>query len=380
MIQTLTEDVAYIEAQSQGLQVQTANQRLLHSELQDLLQTISISNAQLHVLKEASLTKPQGVQAVESSLTQLYKAMLTIDPAIRQSAGRPSSSDSTLKVNGSNSVGKVGTEISTMRAVQEKRNVYRRESLDFIQRFKQYLAIRFREAERSMLDSVERSRTNALPTTGSKMDPTRRDRLRADLWIYSPLILFTRDIGPLEWEELLRMYEGTAKGPYQEELRDNIGAWKRVARVPSGGEQEVLFTSPERESDGLMARTLTVKRSKALRDGPRTPNSDKSQDGKVPGYEAFAGALFDITTAIFVEQNFLVDFFHVSSLETTEFPDLVAASDPESRRLGAPEQKRLFDPDRALAKRVQNTMDDMFSSWPSDLQNFVDWVVQQDAL
>ncbi|KAF4952450.1 hypothetical protein F66182_18445, partial [Fusarium sp. NRRL 66182] len=42
-LSTLHDDVAFIEAQSQGLQVQTANQKLLQSELQNLLKTLSIS-------------------------------------------------------------------------------------------------------------------------------------------------------------------------------------------------------------------------------------------------------------------------------------------------------------------------------------------------
>ena len=209
--------MAYIEAQSQGLQVQTANQRLLHSELQNLLNTISISTSQLQILKEASLTKPQGVQAVETSLTQLYKAMLTIDPKIRQTGGRQSVSDDTLKVDGTSAVDKVSHEVSSMRAVQDKKNGYRRESLDFVQRFKQYMSVRFREAERTTLDTIERSRSNSLPMADSKIDTSRRDRPRADLCIYSPLMLFARDIDSIEWEDLLHMYEGSMKRPYQEE-------------------------------------------------------------------------------------------------------------------------------------------------------------------
>ncbi|KAI9881770.1 MAG: hypothetical protein M1823_006519, partial [Watsoniomyces obsoletus] len=42
-LDTLHEDIEYIEAQSQGLQVQTANQKLLQGELEGLLTTLSIS-------------------------------------------------------------------------------------------------------------------------------------------------------------------------------------------------------------------------------------------------------------------------------------------------------------------------------------------------
>ena len=45
--QSLSDDIAYIEAQGQGLQVQTSNQKLLMTELQDLLDTVNIKPQQL---------------------------------------------------------------------------------------------------------------------------------------------------------------------------------------------------------------------------------------------------------------------------------------------------------------------------------------------
>src|SRR4051794_31731345 len=84
--QSLNDDIAFIEAQSQGLQVQTANQKLLQSELQQLVDTISITSAQLEPLRRAPIGKVQGLVAIESALVLLYKALITIDPAIIQSS------------------------------------------------------------------------------------------------------------------------------------------------------------------------------------------------------------------------------------------------------------------------------------------------------
>jgi hypothetical protein len=378
MLQTLSEDVAYIEAQSQGLQVQTANQRLLHTELQGLLETITISSSQLLALKDASLTKPQGISDVETALSQLYKAMLTIDPKLRQNGDRPASADGLLKVDPTNGVDKIGYEISTMRAVQEKKAGYRRESIEFIQRFKNHMLGKFRDTESFVTDSINRS--TGLPMNNSKLDLRRRDQVRGGMWMYSPLMLFARDIDSNEWEELLRMYESTAKKPYQEEFRENVSAWKRVVRSSAGEEQDTSFTTQEKESDSLVARTLTVKRSKTFREGPRVTSTDKSQDGKISGCEAFAGALYDMSQAIFLEQNFVVDLFHLSSLETAEFPDAVTAKTPESRQGGDLHERKLFDPNRTMARRLQRIMDDMYSFWPAEMQNLVEWVVKQDAL
>ena len=375
-LKTLSEDVAYIEAQSQGLQVQTANQRLLQGELERLLDTISISSSQLRALKETSMNRPDGIQTIETALSQLYKAMLTIDPRI-QHHGRPPGG-SRLPTDENGSMDKIGTEISTMRAVREKKDGYQFESFTFIQRFKQFVTVKFREAEALTYDSF--GQNMPLPSGSSKLDHHRRDQIRAGLWMYSPLVLFTREINNPEWEDLLRAYEGSVKRPYHDEHRNLIASWKRAAKKVGTEEQEALFTSQEKESDSLVARKLTVKRSKTLREGPRTPSAEKGQDGKILAYEAFAGILSDTSQSIFTEQNFVVDMFHLSSLSNAEFPDLVASTHPEARRGGNLYEKRLFDPDRSMAKRLKTMIDEMFSFWPVEVQNLVDWVVSQDPL
>lgn len=83
-LDTLHDDIQYIEAQSQGLQVQTANQKLLQKELQTLLQTLNISSTDLRALRSAPLDSSEGLYDVEKSLTTLYRAMITIDPDMRQ--------------------------------------------------------------------------------------------------------------------------------------------------------------------------------------------------------------------------------------------------------------------------------------------------------
>ena len=373
--------MAYIEAQSQGLQVQTANQRLLHTELQTLLETISISSSQLQVLKDASLTKPQGIQSIETALVQLYKAMLTIDPKLHQTSSRPGSANR-LNADRNSIVDKIGSEISTMRAVQEKKIVYRRESIGFVQRLKQHMSGKFREAGADTSNTVQRGRNSTSLKTSSKLDSHSHDSARAELWKYSPLMLFAREIDAFEWEELIRLYENSVKSPYQEEFRVNIAAWKRITKKTSGEEQELLFTTQEKENEGIVGRKLTVKRAKTVRaDGfSRNSSGEKPRDGSINGYEAFAGAVYDMTQAIFVEQNFVVDFFHISSLENIDFPDAVAAATPESRSEVNLSQKKLFDPDRQMARRVQNTMEDIYAFWPSELEELIEWFVRQDAL
>jgi len=380
MIQTLSEDVAYIEAQSQGLQVQTANQKLLQTELKNLLDTISISTSQLKVLKDASLTKSRGIHDVENTLVQIYTAMLTIDPKLRHDGTRPVTADQ-ASLRRASSTGHNGSELSSMHAVREKREGYRRESVDFILRLKQYMSVKFRETEAETLDALERTRNHKASSSNTKLDHHLRDSPKKDLWLYSPLMLFAREIEPTEWDDLMHMYEGCAKRPYQDEFRDSVFAWKKITRKPAGDEQDVLFTTQEKEVESLVGRKRTVKRSKTVRaDGSsRISSGDKPNDGKVTAHEAFAGALSEMARLIFVEQNFIVDLFHASSLDTQDFVDAVA-TDPEQRRGGGSIVKKPFDPDRNMAKKVLVVMEELYSFWPTDLQSLVDWALKQDAL
>ena len=377
----MTEDVAYIEAQSQGLQVQTANQKLLHTELKNLLENISISSSDLSTLKDATLSKTRGVLDAEHTLAQLYAAMLTIDPRLRKDDSRPMTADQ-ASLHRSSSTGYGGSELSSMAAVREKREGYRRESIDFIQRLKTYMASKFQDVEAQTADAVERKRNvRASQQSGTGLDPRLWEDSRRSLWLYSPLLLFAREIEPLEWEGLLLMYEGSVKKPYQDAFRDNIFAWKRITRKPAGDEQEILFTTQEKENESIVGRRLTVKRAKTVRaDGSsRISSGDKSNDGKVTAYEAFAGALSDTARLIFMEQNFFVDLFHASSLDTKDFIDAVAIN-PEHRSGGDIIVKKPFDPDREMARKVISAMEEIYSFWPSDIQNLVDWAVKQDTM
>ncbi|PCG89987.1 Exocyst complex, component Exoc1 [Penicillium occitanis (nom. inval.)] len=373
-LSTLHDDVAFIEAQSQGLQVQTANQKLLQSELQNLLKTLSISADDLRPLKEASLNGVDGVYQTETVLSMLYKAMLTIDSDIGQNKKRLADA-----AGDSSSVGVYAdTEIGQMRAIREKKDQYRAESDYFLQRLKQFMSIAFKSSQQKRTNTSSNSLGGTL-----KFDNSGHNAARQDLWMYHALMLFAREVSSSEWVGLINLYESDAKTPYQHELRDNFTAWKKAAKKSSGEESEILFThhEKEKEGDGLTgaARKLTVRRGKTVRvqQGPKTIGE---KPGRLDPFEVFAGALRETVKMISEEQNFIVHFFHLSSLTTVDFPDLVAASDPSERRLPDFTIKQMHDPDRDIAKRVEQVVDGIFSFWANDVQNLVDWVLSIDQL
>ncbi|KAL5339060.1 exocyst complex component Sec3-domain-containing protein [Aspergillus crustosus] len=373
-LNTLRDDVSYIETQSQGLQVQTANQKLLHSELQTLLKTLSIQPKDLQPLKEASLSNVDGLRETEVALSTLYRAMLMIDPDIWHNKKQ-------LDAAGDHSgVGVYAdTEIGQMRAIKDKKEEYRFHTSSFLQRLKQFMAIAYQVAEQKRADAATNSQRDPL-----KLDGLARAYSRRELWVYNALTLFAREVSAPEWQGLITLYEQQAKQSYQAEFRDNNMAWKKTARKSTGEEQELLFThqDKEKEAEGITtaARKLTVRRGKTIRAAGFRLSFGEKQHGKIEPFEVFAGTLQETIKLVSEEQNFVVRFFHLTSLSNMDFADLVASGNPDERALPDVTTKQSPDPDRGMARKVEQVMDELYSFWPTDLQNLVDWSIKADPL
>lgn len=361
----------------------------MQAELKTLLDTISISSEQLGSLREASLESPRGLEQIESSLVTLFKAMLTIDPSLGLSGPRRSEDGS---VNSGKPGGFNNSEIGSMRVLQEKKDVYKNESVLFLRRLKPFLQVKFGAAIDETRKALEREKgTNLTRSAGkAKLDPRNHELARDILWRYSPLMLFSREVDKPEWEELIKTYEMVCKPLYQDEFRDAVFSWKRIARKPTGDEADILFTSQvEKQEQGIAttARKLTVKRSQTLAKSLRSPigeNSSKTSidkaDGRLQPHEVFSGALDEMIPIMSMEQNFIVNFFHVTSLEQSDFPDAVAAAPPDRRRGGDLRKPQVMDPNRDLAKLVVQSMEEIYGFFPADMQALVDWSIQADPL
>ncbi|KAI8628814.1 exocyst complex component Sec3-domain-containing protein [Xylariaceae sp. FL1651] len=377
-LSTLSDDIAYIEAQGQGLQVQAANQKLLRNELESLLSTCSITIDDLQALKVAPLESADGLEEIERALVTLYKAMMKIDPSVTGSEPRKSEDTSINEQQAS-----LNPDYGKMRIVQEKKEMYLSESISFLNRFGGFISRRFDNA-------IQETKSAIAGALSKKVDPRNHDTGRNLLWKYSPLVLYAREVNLEEWNRYLHIYQEKNLPLYRSEFKDILDAWKRNARKPAGEESELLFTAQvEKQQEGTMAtaRRVTVKRSQTLARSLGRPlgegnkaNSEKMPDGRSHPYEIFAGIMDDLLPLVEIEQNFIVDFFHATTLETADFPDLVAATRPRDRQGGDLKRHRLMEPDRELARRVTRAMESIFSFLEQDLQNLVLWVLAQDPL
>jgi hypothetical protein len=355
------------------LQVQTANQKLLHTELQKLIATTSLDASQLEPLRKAPLGDPQGLDAIEQSLLLLYKALQTIDPALlgkEVAAGHARKDEQAL---------------SSMRALQEKRSLYLNEAQQFLVRIRNYAEPTFAMAFQKAKESSGR---NSSSSRASQHDLSAHDTARSSLWQLRPLMIFAEEVDKRAWQDILATYVVQARTTYSSEVQDMISQWKKGTRRPSGEEQDALFTAQEKEADGLAgtARKLTVKRSQTLARMTRAASAEKraainrNQENKQP-FEAFAGALEDTVPLVYTEQNFIIDFFHSKSLENIDFAEAVMASRPSERRgtnLHLP--RRHVDGERAMSKELLGLMEGVFPTWANELQALMDWALQADPL
>lgn len=377
-LSTLSDDIAYIEAQGQGLQVQASNQKLLRNELESLLDICAITTDDLQSLKAAPLETASGVEEIEATLVTLYKAMMKIDPSVTGSEIRKSEDTCVNEQQAT-----LNSDYGKMRIVQEKKEMYLLESKYFLSRLGGFMSRQFDKAIQETKSAI----TGAL---AKKVDSRNHDTGRDLLWQYSPLVLYAREVNPEEWDRYLHIYQEKHNPLYRSEFRDILEAWKRNARKPAGEEAELLFTAQiEKQQEGTMAtaKRVTVKRSQTLARSLGRPSgegskgsSEKGSDSRSHPYEIFAGVIDDLLPLVEIEQNFIVDFFHATTLETADFPDLVAATRPRDRRGGDLKRHRLMEPDRELARRVTRAMEAIFTFLEQDLQHLILWVLSQDPL
>lgn len=353
--------------------MQTANQKLLQNELETLVSTVSLDSRQLEPLQTASVGDTRGLEAIEGSLSLLYRALQKIDPSSIHG-------NSSGSISGSNPG-------QGLRALQERKQQYMNEADSFLQRLKLYVDPAFGSALSKARETLQRA------SVSSRNGPSAHEAGRAELWPYSPLMLFVKEISPATWKDLLKIYRDRARGIYQDETRESITEWKKRSRKIGLDDNDILFTSQEKEveSTGLAstaARKMTIKRSgtlaRSLRQAShkeRTGSSmPKGQDANQLPYEVFAGVLADSVPIISTEQNFVTDFFHASGLENMDFVDAVNAERPSQRQGTDLFARRMNDPDRSMADTVRQTVENIFAAWSIETQALLEWALGQHQL
>lgn len=359
---------------------------MLRKELESLLETCAITSNDLQALQQAPLESHRGLEEVELSLVTLFRAMIKIDPSL---GGDDTEKSMDAALDADHALG-LNSNYGKMRIVQEKREMYMHESRYFMKRLLDFMTGQFGEA----YVETKRALDGAL---SKKIDPAHHSIGRDLLWKYSPLMLYARDADLENWNLLMQIYQDKSSPVYKHEFQHVVTLWRKNARKLTGDEAEVIFSSQvEKQQEGVAtaARKLTVKRSQTLAKALRSPLADggtrahvernnpdtRNTDTRSLPYEIFSGALEDLLPLVEMEQNFIIDFFHATTLEQADFPEAVAASPPRDRRGGDLKRHRLMEPDRELARRVTRSMEAIFAFLEAELRRLMEWAIAQDPL
>lgn len=311
----------------------------------------------------------------------LFKAMIKIDPSL---GGDDTAKAVDTVLDADNAMG-LNSNYGKMRIVQEKREMYLHESRYFMKRLLDFMTGQFGEA----YVETKRALDGAL---SKKIDPAHHSVGRDLLWKYSPLMLYARDADLENWNHLMQTYQDKSSPVYRHEFQNVVALWRKNARKLTGDEAELIFSSQvEKQQEGVAtaARKLTVKRSQTLAKALRSPLADggarahvdrNGTDTRSLPYEIFSEALDDLLPLVEMEQNFIIDFFHATTLEQADFPEAVAACPPRDRRGGDLKRHRLMEPDRELARRVTRSMETIFAFLEAELRRLMEWAIAQDPL
>ncbi|KAL8293183.1 hypothetical protein RQP46_000877 [Phenoliferia psychrophenolica] len=274
----MSDDIAHIESQNRGLQVQTSNQRMLLSELDNLMETIHIPASDLTALVQESLENSKGIERLEKSAISLYKALLSTRD----------------------------TSVGDMAAASERVGEYRTKASQFCKRIFDFLAIMFKYQVEQIQNPKDPS---AAPPAGQLPSHAPMEEF---LERYCGLMLFVKEIDYTRYQQICAAYFTAISDLHRTEIQGLMSTLRTQIRKATEEEQEANFANV-RESPTI--RQQSMRRVGTAVRSPHERNKDGS--GKISGGEAFKLALGQVTPRITREQSFISDFLAINPLDAS---------------------------------------------------------------
>ncbi|RDB28442.1 Exocyst complex component 1 [Hypsizygus marmoreus] len=339
-LNTVSDDILYIQSQNRGLQVQTQNQRALLSELENLLQTVNVDQDSLITLTQESLEKPSSVQRLEEAASQLYRAL---------QAGRD----------------------TEMAATMERLQEYRTHNVQFCKRMFDFLSIMFTARSTMLLGD-----NNGLTPAG-KGRPilVSHQEMETYLGRYSGLMLYLKEMDETVYAKLCAAYFSAVSGLHSTQMKMLLSSYANFVKKSSEDGQEHSFSSASAtsvsKSAAGMRRAGTIIRSPI--EG-RNRDKDKATDGDLRASEVFGLVLEQLAPAIYHEDEFLTDFLQINDTALT-FADYMGL-DNYFRRQAA----RAAGLSQTTVKLVRGAMDLIFGFLPAELKTWLDNALAKDRM
>ncbi|KAG9304131.1 hypothetical protein G9A89_019693 [Geosiphon pyriformis] len=340
-LNSMGEDIHHIESQNRGLQVQTANQNALLSELDRLIRSIIIPDEVLNILREGNLDTIQGVQDIEDAAARLQTALeSTFDEATRG-----------------------------MAAVQEKVELYTSHSNNFCKRLHEYLNLLFQnQADALIKDKTRGPRRNSLTVLG-------HEAIEDCLIKYRGLSLWMKEIDPRGHNELQTLYVQAVEPIYKKETKEYMAQMRLMLSKRELAEEATYVFSA---ASNIHSHRSSLAGSGNSGDFSRAPWEFKDAGGgKLPPEEGFEQILLTIVPLIVREQNFISDYFHLGNKGPKTFLNREELKRWRPQDLSI---KRTVIKDVKAQKKLLEHMQLMFMFLSEELINFIDYGCKHDNI
>ena len=250
--------------------VRVANKKLLWKQLDEILHSVSVDEQSLRELLRLPISKT-SIERIDNLLVGLYAALKAIDG------------------NKDEFINESQENLSSMRALSERIHAYEKVTGLFVERIVQQLTLKFREIEKST-ENTKDALSNAL--------------------IFGSLTLFCKEISPASYEELIDSWNETIYGLYERKTNNLMARIRPVAVNQSS--QQFQLISNQSELDALYNWWYSKKIKK---------NSTQESLDLNPQFSSMIQSIQEIESVCIIYQNFVSDFFHISSRVT--FSDYV---------------------------------------------------------
>ncbi|OCH94698.1 hypothetical protein OBBRIDRAFT_769029 [Obba rivulosa] len=339
-LNAVSDDIAYIQSQNRGLQVQTQNQRALLDELEDLLHTVQVDKQALLALTQESLEKPASIQRLEEAATELYKAL-------QASRDRD------------------------MAATMERLEEYRTHNVQFCKRLLDYLSIMFTAQSKRVLGD-----SNGI-VRDSNGRPAIKDHKEMETYLgrYSGLMLYLKEMEESIYGKLCAAYFSAASALHNAQMKAMLAACSDVMKKPVDEEVDGFSTAVSTASTFKAASSGVRRAGTIVRSPLESRRSRKEQgDGDMRPSDAFGLVLDQIASAIYREEDFIADFLQINDAALT-FADYMGMENYFRRQAA-----RAAGLSQQTSKLVRGAMDLIFGFLPMEIKAWLDVVLTKDHI
>ncbi|VEU22941.1 DEKNAAC104270 [Brettanomyces naardenensis] len=370
------DNVDYIEKQGHGLQVETTNKKLLKKELNEILYSVDVSDDKLRYLLKSEITLTGNNTKIEGILKELYSSL--------------------MKMKGSTSKEDRSSQLSSMKALREKRMKLDDVSHSFAANVKRDVARVFKSTSLSLTSKLQ-SVSVSDDFMSTFFRPVLLKKL-SSLLALGGLIAFVKQISEDDYNEIVAIFTSTFHDFYCNFGERVLSQFDYQLRQISFS--KFSFNSPPRDfilDDSCKSKVSgTSARSKkpgnrileelGLASNESSENGDSVDGGKTQDFAT--NAILEILLEIYLnvmslQQEVSTEIFSLSSSLGSQFESIVKVPINDRVQQFASREDFLggsVETDREISDSVYELMKTLFGTSTNGLFRSLSDVAKQNIL